>query len=91
LFRYRLWRCSTPGVSCVSRPLWADIARRNSLVEPNLTRLASALAHRRRSRPSIEVVTDTRKSRRLGFLDYQTTDDVLFDLFTRLRAERIIP
>jgi hypothetical protein len=26
-----------------------------------------------------------------GFLDYQTTDDSFFDLFTRLRETRIIP
>jgi hypothetical protein len=31
------------------------------------------------------------KSRRLGFLDYQATDDAFFDLFGRLRRERIIP
>jgi hypothetical protein len=31
------------------------------------------------------------KSRKLGFLDYQATDDSFFDLFTQLRAKRIIP
>ena len=39
----------------------------------------------------IEVVTDMSKSRKLGFLDYQATDDSFFDLFKRLREERIIP
>jgi hypothetical protein len=39
----------------------------------------------------IEVVTDMSKSRKLGFLDYQATDDSFFDLFNRLRQERIIP
>ncbi len=39
----------------------------------------------------IEVVTDMSKSRKLGFLDYQPTDDSFFDLFARLRAARIIP
>jgi hypothetical protein len=31
------------------------------------------------------------KSRRLGFLDYQPTDDAFRDLFGRLRADRLIP
>jgi hypothetical protein len=31
------------------------------------------------------------KSRKLGFLDYQATDESFFDLFTKLRAQRIIP
>jgi hypothetical protein len=31
------------------------------------------------------------KSRRLGFLDYQPTEDSFYDLFTRLRSERLIP
>jgi hypothetical protein len=30
------------------------------------------------------------KSRRLGFLDYQASDDSFFDLFERLRRERVI-
>ena len=39
----------------------------------------------------IEVVTDMSKSRKLGFLDYQPTDDSFFDLFARLREAKIIP
>ncbi len=32
------------------------------------------------------------KSRRLGFLDYQPTEDAFLDLFSRrLRADRLIP
>jgi hypothetical protein len=37
------------------------------------------------------VVTDMSRSRKLGFREYQATDDSFFDLFTRLRDERIIP
>jgi len=37
------------------------------------------------------VVTDMSKSRKLGFREYQATDDSFFDLFTLLRDERIIP
>ena len=39
----------------------------------------------------IEVMTDMSKSRKLGFLDYQATDDSFFNLFARLRDARIIP
>jgi hypothetical protein len=39
----------------------------------------------------IEVVTDMSKSRKLGFLDYQATDEAFFALFKRLRESRIIP
>ena len=39
----------------------------------------------------IEVVTDMSKSRKLGFMEYQATDDAFFGLFTRLRKARIIP
>ena len=39
----------------------------------------------------IEVVTDMGKSRKLGFLEYQATDDSFFDLFGALREARLIP
>ena len=37
------------------------------------------------------VVTDMSKSRKLGFTEYQPTDESFFQLFERLRAERLIP
>ena len=72
-------------------PLWAEIARKHGLVEPDLNRLASAWHTDADLGRPVEVVTDMSKSRRLGFLDYQATDDAFFDLFTTLRAARIIP
>src|SRR4051812_36775704 len=72
-------------------PIWADIASRHGLVEPDLGRLASAWHTDADLGRPIEVVTDMSKSRRLGFLDYQATDDAFFDLFARLRGERIVP
>ncbi len=39
----------------------------------------------------VEVLTDMTKTRKLGFLDYQATDESFFDLFTVLRQARIIP
>ncbi len=72
-------------------PLWAEIARERGLAEPDLSRLASAWHTDADLGRPIEVVTDMSKSRRLGFLDYQATDDAFFDLFNALRAARIIP
>ncbi len=70
---------------------WAEIARRHRLVEPDLSVLASAWHTDADLGRPIEVVTDMSKSRRLGFLDYQPSEDSFFDLFARLRATRIIP
>jgi nucleoside-diphosphate-sugar epimerase len=71
--------------------LWADIARKHDLVERDLSVLASAWHTDADLGRPIEVVTDMSKSRKLGFLDYQATDDSFFDLFGRLRIARIIP
>lgn len=72
-------------------PLWTEIARRHGLVESDLNRLASAWHTDADLGRPIEVVTDMSKSRRLGFLDYQPTDDAFFTLFATLRENRIIP
>jgi nucleoside-diphosphate-sugar epimerase len=72
-------------------PVWAEIARRHGLVEPDLARLASAWHTDADLGRPIEVVTDMSRSRKLGFLDYQPTDEAFLDLFERLRAGRVIP
>jgi nucleoside-diphosphate-sugar epimerase len=72
-------------------PTWRQITEREGLVEADLTRLASAWHTDADLGRPIEVVTDMSKSRRLGFTAYQPTDDAFFDLFTRLRADRLIP
>ena len=72
-------------------PVWAEIAARRALIEPDLNRLASAWHTDADLGRPIEVVTDMGKSRRLGFLDYQATDDSFLDLFERLRAARVMP
>ena len=72
-------------------PIWTEIARRRGLSEPDLGRLASAWHTDADLGRPIECVTDMSKSRKLGFLDYQETDDSFFDLFTQLRARRSIP
>ena len=72
-------------------PIWAEIARKHKLVQPDLTVLASAWHTDADLGRPIEVLTDMSKSRKLGFLDYQATSDSFFDLFSRLREEHIIP
>ena len=72
-------------------PLWADIARKHKLAESDLGVVSSAWHTDADLGRPIEVVTDMSKSRKLGFLDYQPTDDSFYDLFKRLREEKIIP
>ena len=72
-------------------PVWAEIARRHNLAEPDLKVLASAWHTDADLGRPIEVLTDMSRSRKLGFLDYQPTDDSFFDLFAKLREQRIIP
>lgn len=72
-------------------PLWREIAARRGLAERDLARLASAWHTDLDLGRPIEVMTDMSKSRKLGFAVYQRTDDSFFDLFARLRADRLIP
>jgi nucleoside-diphosphate-sugar epimerase len=71
--------------------LWRRIAERERLAEPELSRLASPWHTDADLGRPIEVVTDMSKSRRLGFKEYQPTDDAFFALFERLRADHLIP
>ena len=71
--------------------VWAEIARRYDLHEPDLDVLTSAWHTDADLGRPIEVVSDMSRSRRLGFLAYQSSRDSFFDLFARLRAERLIP
>ena len=72
-------------------PIWTAIARKHGLVEPDLGRLASPWHSDADLGRIVEVVTDMSKSRKLGFLDYQATDDSFFDLFAELRQRRFVP
>ena len=70
---------------------WRQIAAKHNLVEADLERLASAWHTDLDLGRPLEVMTDMANSRRLGFSAYQATDSSFFDLFARLRAERLIP
>ncbi len=71
--------------------IWSKIAARENLAEPDLARLASPWHTDADLGRPIEVVTDMSKSRRLGFKEYQPTDDAFFALFETLRKSRLIP
>ncbi|WGF88271.1 SDR family oxidoreductase [Marinivivus vitaminiproducens] len=73
------------------RPTWRDIADRHDLRERDLGRLASAWHTDLDLGRPIEVMTDMSRSRDLGFGVYRRTDQAFFDLFARLRADRLIP
>ncbi|MGF6272543.1 nucleoside-diphosphate-sugar epimerase [Massilia sp. UYP11] len=71
--------------------VWREIATRHGLVEADLDRLASPWHTDLDLGRPLEVMTDMANSRRLGFAAWQATDDSFYDLFARLRAERLIP
>ncbi|MED5546513.1 MAG: SDR family oxidoreductase [Pseudomonadota bacterium] len=71
--------------------IWTDIAARHGLVESDLARLASPWHTDADLGRPIEVVTDRGKSRKLGFTGYEATDEAFFDLFAKLREDRLIP
>ncbi|WP_087660715.1 NAD-dependent dehydratase, partial [Caballeronia terrestris] len=70
---------------------WSKIAAQFDLVETDIRRLASWWHTDADLGRPMEVLTDMTKSRRAGFLDYQSTPDAFFGLFDRLKAERVIP
>ena len=71
--------------------VWANIANKYNLKETNLNRLASAWHTDLDLGRPIEVMTSMSKSRKLGFLEYQDTEDTFFNLFQRLRNAKLIP
>jgi nucleoside-diphosphate-sugar epimerase len=73
------------------REVWRAIAQRYNLAEPDLDRLASPWHTDLDLGRPIEVMTDMKKSRKLGFAAWQATDDAFFDLFAELRKQGLIP
>ncbi|WP_027133570.1 SDR family oxidoreductase [Geminicoccus roseus] len=72
-------------------PVWREIAQRHGLAEPDLHRLASPWHTDLDLGRPIEVMTDMKNSRKLGFAGFQPTEDSFLDLFQQLRADRLIP
>ncbi|MDR5806209.1 SDR family oxidoreductase [Caballeronia sp. LZ001] len=71
--------------------LWAEIAARFGLIEANVEKLASWWHTDADLGRPMEVLTDMTKSRKAGFLDYQSTPDSFFELFEKLKAAKVIP
>ncbi|RZK13077.1 MAG: SDR family oxidoreductase [Flavobacterium sp.] len=71
--------------------IWQEIAEKYQLKEHDLSRVATAWhTDLDLSRP-IEVMTDMSKSRKLGFLVYQDTEETFYELFEQLKEAQIIP
>jgi nucleoside-diphosphate-sugar epimerase len=71
--------------------IWQSIADKYSLAESDVDRLASWWHTDSDLGRQLECVNDMTKSRLLGFTLYQETRASFFDLFDRLRREKIIP
>jgi nucleoside-diphosphate-sugar epimerase len=72
-------------------PVWDGIVERHGLVPTRLEDLASWWHSDADLGRPLETFTDMGKSRRFGFLEYQSSDRSFLDLFERLREARIIP
>jgi nucleoside-diphosphate-sugar epimerase len=70
---------------------WQAIATQFELKEPAIEKLVSWWHTDADLGRPMEVLTDMSKSRRAGFLAYQSTLDAFIDLFERLKVERAIP
>lgn len=71
--------------------IWREIAAKHDLVEPDVAKLASWWHTDADLGRDQECVNDTTKSRDFGFDHFRETRSAFFDLFDRLRAEKIIP
>lgn len=69
---------------------WQQIAGEYGLVEPELDKLASWWHTDADLGRELECVNDLTKCRDFGFDDHRETRAAFFDLFARLRAERLI-
>jgi nucleoside-diphosphate-sugar epimerase len=72
-------------------PLWVKVAAKHGLIESRIDKLVSWWHTDADLGRQIECVNDMTKSRKLGFMEYQETPASFFQLFDRLKADRIIP
>ncbi|WP_415844420.1 SDR family oxidoreductase [Stutzerimonas zhaodongensis] len=71
--------------------VWAELSRQSGLAEADIGKLISPWHTDADLGRPIEVVTDMSKSRTLGFTDYQASDEAFFEVFEKLRANKLIP
>ena len=71
--------------------VWHALAAEHGLAVAEIERLISPWHTDADLGRPIEVVTDMSKSRKLGFLDYQASDEAFFAVFERLRTSKLIP
>jgi nucleoside-diphosphate-sugar epimerase len=71
--------------------IWPKIVREHGLRDLDVAALASWWHTDADLGRTIETFTDMGRSRRLGFTGVRDTETSFVDLFTRLRAERIVP
>ncbi|MES2829235.1 MAG: SDR family oxidoreductase [Bacteroidota bacterium] len=71
--------------------IWQQMADKHNLKEKDLSRVATPWHTDLDLGRPIEVMTDMSKSRKLGFLVYQDTEETFFELFKQLSEARIIP
>ncbi|NEM91828.1 SDR family oxidoreductase [Galbitalea soli] len=74
-----------------AREIWAEIAERHNLVEPDIDRVASWWHTDGDLGRNIEVLTDMNKSRKAGFLGFRDTRDSFFHYVEEYRKARILP
>jgi len=72
-------------------PVWDAIVKHNGLEKNSLYQLTSPWHTDLDLGRPIEVMTDMSNSRRLGFKEYQNSEESFMNLFARLRVDQIIP
>ncbi len=72
-------------------PIWQEIISKHNLVPTRLADLASWWHTDSDLSREFETFADMSKSRTLGFLEYQRSDESFFHVFDRLRENRFIP
>ena len=70
---------------------WKALAAKHGLAEPDVNQLVSWWHTDGDLGRTLECVNDMTESRVRGFCAFQSTPVSFFDLFNRLRAERLIP
>ncbi|MEH6566380.1 MAG: SDR family oxidoreductase [Halopseudomonas sp.] len=74
-----------------AKAVWAELVQQHNLAEPDLDKLVSWWHTDADLGREQECVNDTTKARDFGFDHFRETRSAFFDLFDRLRAEKLIP